>query len=88
MKGTDLIAQERQRQIEVEGYTQTHDSFHNANEFVLAALSYLSCNFTGFAPDLTWPWDSAAFKPKDLKANLVRAGALIAAALDRIEENK
>ena len=34
-----------------------------------------------------WPekWNADMFKPKDRKRNLVRAGALIAAAIDRLQ---
>ena len=80
--GIELIRDERIRQIEKEGYTSEHDAEHNVNEFVLAALAYLQCNF--YKSDLTWPWDATSFKPKDLKSNLIRAGALIAAALDKL----
>ena len=38
--GIELIADERQRQIEVEGYNAQHDSQHNASDFVYAAISY------------------------------------------------
>lgn len=39
--GIELIAEERQRQIEVKGYSAQHDSQHNASDFVYAAISYL-----------------------------------------------
>lgn len=86
--GIELISEERKRQIEKEGYTQEHDNNHNTEEFVLAAIAYLECNFEGYEADLTWPWDSNSFKPKDVKTNLVKAGALIAAALDRIQNEQ
>jgi hypothetical protein len=38
--GIELIAEERQRQIEVEGYSKEHDSQHKASEFIEAANSY------------------------------------------------
>jgi hypothetical protein len=31
-----------------------------------------------------WPWDASWWKPKDVIRNLVRAGALIAAEIDRL----
>lgn len=83
--GVELIAEERQRQIEQEGYTAEHDSQHNANEFVLAAKAYIDCNFPKTHPIDTWPWLSDGFKPKDYISNLKRAGALIAAAIDKMQ---
>jgi len=32
-----------------------------------------------------WPWDREWWKPKDRRADLVRAGALIAAEIDRLD---
>lgn len=80
--GAELIAEERQRQIDEEGYTQESDKKHNVNSFVMAAGAYL-----GMSP---WPWRMDLFKKIDgnglyVKRNLVKAGALIAAAIDRME---
>ena len=83
--GAELISNERIRQIDQEGYSTSHDKEHHVNEFVLAALAYLDCNFKGTKPLDYWPWEENAFKPKDYKNNLVRAGALIAAAIDRLQ---
>lgn len=41
MKGIELIAEERQRQIDVEGYSEQHDSQHNASELIYAAIDRL-----------------------------------------------
>ena len=38
--GIELIAEERQRQIDVEGYSQQHDSLHPLSEFIYAAIAY------------------------------------------------
>jgi hypothetical protein len=93
--GTERIAAERQRQIEHEGYTLDHDADHHAAELVEAAIAYASPN-DGAA---LWPWDPAGFKPEVRAADLagvpghlrhgsvgdlVKAGALIAAAIDRL----
>ena len=40
-KGIELIAEERQRQIEIEGYSAQHDSQHNASELIYAAIAYV-----------------------------------------------
>lgn len=92
--GADLIAQERARQQDQEGYLPDHDDRHAAGELVDAALAYLLWTAGRLAPvydDLAdhqaegvWPWHLDDFKPDpDLRRNLVRAGALIAAELDR-----
>lgn len=107
--GIDLIAQERNRQIEVEGYNEQHDSQHNVREFIAAAITYakssdLSLHSETFQPDddwhetnepfyrnevkRGWPWDENTFKPTTPLRDLVKAGALIAAAIDRINGRK
>ena len=85
--GTELIKEERKRQIDVEGYNSTHDGFHKPEEFIRAAASYLLCNLEEYE-EVPWPWGIESWNPKDLERNLIRAGALIAAALDRIQNNK
>lgn len=40
-KGIELIAEERQRQIDVEGYSEQHDSQHNASELIYASIAYV-----------------------------------------------
>lgn len=84
--GTELIADERQRQIEVEGWTPEHDSIHTDEELCYAAKSYIeSPHIIGIPPN--WPWDFEWFKttPNDRVRELVKAGALIAAEIDRLQ---
>lgn len=38
--GIELVADERKRQIEIEGYTAEHDAQHNASELISAAIDY------------------------------------------------
>lgn len=84
--GADLIAAERQRQIDSEGWTPEHDDGH-ANDLVLAAIAY---SYEGIRPNhpmapAIWPWDEEWWKPsEDRIRNLVKAGALIAAEIDRL----
>lgn len=40
--GIELIAAERQRQIEAEGWTPEHDDEHDSGEMALAAICYAS----------------------------------------------
>ena len=89
--GIELIAAERQRQIEEEGYTPEHDLFHEPNDFVEAAIAYLmvALGTSETGQSLWWPWDKEYFKPSDNKIrNLEKVGALTAAAIDRINAER
>ena len=91
--GSELIAEERQRQIEKEGWTPAHDDKHTGGELNYAAASYTwAANHVRCFPQVpihapqTWPWDLAWWKPaKEPTRNLVKAGALIAAEIDRLQ---
>lgn len=96
MRGDQLIAAERARQIAVEGWTTEHDNAHDDNELAWAARGYIDAatatddlwtEFPNFIP-INWPWDRAAWKPSrgtDRVRDLVKAGALIAAEIDRLQ---
>ena len=97
MSGVDLIAAERQRQLDVEGWTPEHDDAHPHCELSQAAKTYISAAqlaARGGDPALLrldavnthWPWSLDWWKPSDDPIrNLVKAGALIAAEIDRLE---
>ena len=91
--GAALIMKERQRQIEIEGFNAVHDRHHTPQVLCRAAATYALYNdadpFVASAARCLWPWSQDWHKPKDHLRNLVRAGALIAAAIDRLlaEEN-
>jgi hypothetical protein len=89
--GADLIAAERQRQIDAEGWTPEHDASHDTdNELSYAAVAYAlperlrETNYRG-VPRL-WPWEARFWKPTpdDRVRELVKAGALIAAEIDHL----
>lgn len=90
--GIELISEERQRQIEVEGWTPEHDAGHDDSELVDAALCYGATaandpgsEFSGSHP-YAWPWAREWWKPSpDPIRNLTKAGALIAAEIDRLQ---
>lgn len=46
-----------------------------------------SCNDYLTAAMKLWPWDQSWFKPKDRRRDLVRAGALIVAEIDRLDRS-
>lgn len=85
MTGHQLIAAERQRQIESEGWTPDHDDQHGAEQLELAALCYRDALGEDSAQPPQWPWSAEWWKPKGRQRNLVRAAALYCAAADVAE---
>lgn len=84
--GIELIAAERERQIYSEGWSPKHDDSHAEMELSRAARCYASPLLDSKStPGASWPWELADWKPSDDPVrNLVKAGALIAAEIDRI----
>ena len=94
--GIELIADERQRQIEVEGYAPEHDINHKNGELAMAAIHYAApreifrCFREGKQLRFTPVWPAAMSNTHDKKEkhgklkSLVIAGALIAAEIDRL----
>jgi hypothetical protein len=85
-EGVALIAAERRRQIEAEGWTPEHDDEHNDGAMALAAATYaLPVKHRG-DPDYPrfWPWEISWWKPGDRIRELTKAGALIAAEIERL----
>lgn len=94
MTGAERIAAERRRQIQVEGYDTDHDTAHDEGELALAAACYatppgLYSRSQGQPwhgnPPQGWPWDARYWKPGDRIRELEKAGALIAAEIDRLQ---
>lgn len=98
MNGAELIAQERQRQIEEEGWTPEHDDEHTESELARAAICYTIAGLhPSESPDgiyatehfatVWWParWAASWWKPAGRVKNLIKAGALIAAEIDRLQ---
>lgn len=92
--GVEAIAAERQRQMDVEGWTPDHDDEHGDGQMAMAASGYAFISGCGENvrqsfpigdPVPVWPWESIWWKPKDRRSDLVRAGALIAAEIDRLD---
>lgn len=84
--GAELIAAERQRQINEEGFTLEHDQKWT-DELVRAAYCYLvNAENPLLGPPSVWPWHEDWWTPSDDPVrNLVKAGALIAAEIDRLQ---
>lgn len=81
------VSAERRRQIEQEGWKPEHDDEHIRGEIASAAASYAVCGLKGgeaLAIGI-WPWSRSWWKPKDRRRDLVRAGALIVAEIERLD---
>lgn len=83
--GQQLIADERQRQIDADGWTIELGDQHSAEELERAACSYRDAEGEESAPPDIWPWEAKWWKPKSRQHNLVRAGALFQSASDVAE---
>jgi len=90
--GVVIIAKERARQIQIEGYSPAGDR-GRARELMAAARCYLEVAVLGrdawtdpeghHAPPAGWPWARRFWKPSTNPIrNLAKAGALVAAAID------
>lgn len=83
--GAEMIARERRRQIRELGYEMGDDDDYRSFELGKAALCYLRhAVWGGRAFPRMWPWNPKTWKPKTKMLDLVRAGALIAAEIDRL----
>ena len=98
--GAMLIAKERSRQVEEENYTAGHDEQHIGGELALAgacyAFDYIGDVFADESCDQVandfWPWEGGTMKtipdmktsPDNAIKQLTKAGALIAAEIDRL----
>ena len=86
----DVIA-ERQRQVTAEGWTPKHDDQYSNGAMADAAGCYAlhahdsrKDEVKGFVP-AWWPWHAEWWKPTNPRRDLVKAGALILAEIERID---
>lgn len=89
-KAFEDVQAERMRQIAREGFNYHHDDIQTEHELERAAASYAwyvaepnSASMT--QPPLMWPWDAKWWKPKNERQDLVRAAALLIAAIERYD---
>ncbi len=93
----DVLA-ERKRQIAKEGWSAEHDDDHEDESLGAAAACYASPvrafkehKIVGRGYEVAtvyrdlWPWSDEWWKPKDRRTDLVRAGALILAEIERLD---
>ncbi|MGY6129144.1 hypothetical protein ACW9YV_27930 (plasmid) [Paraburkholderia strydomiana] len=82
----DVLA-ERQRQVTAERWTPAHDDKHSGGDLAQAAGCYAfhACGvYAGMYPVL-WPWQQSWWKPTTPRRDLLKAGALILAEIERID---
>lgn len=101
LSGAALIAAERRRQLEEEGWSPEHDDTHEDGELAIAAACYAIPDDGDLTEPVRfptrsivdgeripplWPWEGRDYKrtPHDRERELVKAGALIAAEIDRL----
>lgn len=83
---TDVLA-ERRRQVTAEGWTPEHDDQYEDGELIDAAACYAQDSSLWDCvgePPSDWPWSDEWWKPSNnMRRNLVKAGALILAEIER-----
>ncbi len=91
MNGAGRIAAERTRQATVERWGPVHDDSHDEDELALAAAAYAipeECRDYENGVPFPWPinWSVGDWKPSpdNRIRELEKAGALIAAEIDRL----
>jgi hypothetical protein len=87
--GAEQIVTERIRQRCTEGWTPEHDDEHVEGELARAAACYAKpaeARWPTRGVPVSWPWSPGDWKPDpdDRIRELVKAGALIAAEIDRL----
>ncbi|RKU03382.1 hypothetical protein C7H84_09600 [Burkholderia sp. Nafp2/4-1b] len=83
------VLMERRRQIEFEGVTFERDDGYQDAELSRAAAAY-ALSASGLSNAVTldfWPWITDWWKPTTPRRDLVKAGALILAAIERIDRD-
>jgi hypothetical protein len=95
------VLMERDRQVASEGWTAEHDDEHKDGEIAAAAATYaFAASFSEFrrkritginsitnsiALREMWPWAEKWWKSTDRRRDLVKAGALIIAEIERLD---
>lgn len=80
----DVLA-ERKRQVEDEGWPPEDDDRYIKRELSAAAECYVGAASARDECPAIWPWAREWWKPSDYRRNLVKAGALILAEIERLD---
>lgn len=94
---SDVLA-ERHRQVTEEGWNSKCDDAHKNNEMAFAAACYAfhaaaaswdmednGIPYDSHPTPKNWPWEPEWWKPKSARRDLVKAGALILAEIERLD---
>ncbi|HHG1236668.1 hypothetical protein IFY65_03796 [Klebsiella pneumoniae] len=92
------VLEERQRQVTAEWWSFKHDDQYKNTELAFAASCYAfhaaaaswdleddGIPYDSHPVPKQWPWDPSWWKPTDARRDLVKAGALILAEIERID---
>lgn len=98
MTGLEMIVEKFRTNVDHKGYDAAHDDAHTDGELCAAANCYFDRAWlqiqgkdprTPERPPFLWPFEPEAWKPSDDPVrNLVHAGALIAAEIDRLQRTR
>ncbi len=88
----DVLA-ERKRQVEKEGWTPEHDEQHGGALAEAAAAYALSGAFWNRhgkkrVKPFCWPWDDLWWKPTNARRDMVKAAALLHAAIEAYDRTE
>lgn len=92
--GIEIITDERKRQLTVKGWSLAHDDGHKNGELVKASACYSLWNWESSTAFRLWPFDKSRIKIfedesiTDKMKRLGKAGAFIAAEIDRLQRLK
>ena len=88
-KAIELISKERERQINVKGYDINHDDKECNSQLAYAACCYAvpECSTRKLILNWAWKWNLKYWKPTpdNRIKELVKAGALIVAEIERLQ---
>lgn len=80
------VLTERQRQVTAEGWTAERDDGYQNSELADAAACYaIHAHNQGFSTPAHWPWSPDWWKQTSPRRDLVKAGALILAEIERLD---
>jgi len=87
-RGAVDVLTERDRQLFVEGFDDGHDDNHDERALPMAAASYALAAGGLARPGIAanvWPFAFKWWKPRGPRENMVRAAALLIAAIDKYD---
>ncbi|HEX8421149.1 MAG TPA: hypothetical protein VF638_14180 [Sphingomonas sp.] len=81
----DVLAERERQMSQDEEFGASHDDTHVHGELALAAAAYAAAILYPTAVPWYWPWNRRWWKPTNRRRDLVKAGALILAEIERLD---